>query len=134
MANPERGAVRVKSEDGTKSYTLRLRFAALAELQRAVSTPERLAPMGEVLGKIQGILDGTFEDLSFFMQVLLASLQEFHPEFRTLFDVDRFIEDVGGFDGLGTQLRGLSESLTPDQEDRSRRTANPQKARPKRPS
>lgn len=133
VVNPERGAVEVKSVDGKRVYVFRLRFSGIAKLQRSISTPDRLVPLDEVFGKLSDVLEGKSEDLDFFMQVLLAALQEFHGDtVRTAYDVDHVIEDIGGLQALAQQLAGLKESLSPDADDQKRRAANPRRAQAKR--
>ena len=133
VVNPERGAVEVKSADGRKTYVFRLRFSAIAKLQRSISPPGELVPLDVVFGKLADVLDGKSEDLEFFMLVLLSALQEFHGDaIRTAYDVDQVIEEIGGLQGLAQQLTGLKESLAPDAEDQKRRAANPRRAQSRR--
>lgn len=135
MVNPERGGVEIKSADGTKVYVFRLGLTALAKLQKQLSTSERRMPLPQVLNQLQDVLDGSADadvDLEFLLQVMFAGLQEHHAgTVKTLSDVERVIEEAGGLDAFGQQMKGLRESLTPDPEDQKRRAANPRKARSK---
>ena len=136
MVNPERGAVELRSEDGTRVYRFRLSLAALAQLQQRLSTPDRLVPLAEVGRIVDSVMDGKNQDLSLAFTIYLVGFQQFHGnEIKTHYDVEAVIADCGGLAGILKQVSALgvvAESLKPDPEDAARRAANPRKARPRK--
>lgn len=136
MVNPQRGVVELRSEDETRVYRFRLSFAALANLQQRLSTPDRLVTLAEIGALVDSVISGKNQDLTLALNIYLVGFQQFHAtEVKTLYDVEEVIADCGGMAGILAQLaaRGIvSDSLKPDPDDAARRARNPRKARPKK--
>jgi hypothetical protein len=126
MAMSERGAVSLVVNG--KTYTLEMTINGIVALEELLSTNEKPVTFGDVLARVNA---GSIRHLRAFVW---AALREHHKEI-TLEGTGTLIQDVGGLDGLASQLLALTGSTTPDARDIRAlgvETVRPQKGQAKR--
>jgi hypothetical protein len=109
------------------TYRFALKTAGLMALQKHFSTADRVAPIGEILARVN---EGSIEHIVAF---LWASLRKYHPA-MTLEQTMALVDDAG-LDTLMDGISGVAGSTQPDPRDAlelGMTAANPQQAQTRR--
>ena len=129
MGNPDKGEVTLTI--GEKAYTMTLKTAGLAALQKRLSPAGKVTPLDKVLLEVNDAINQ--QSLEHIVIFLWASFRKYHPEITESRVMD-LIDEAGGVVGLETKLSEIAQSVQPDKEDLEELTrgANPQKAQAKK--
>ncbi len=114
MANRERGERAI--EINGRTYVIKLTTSAMAELEDACSTPDRLLTFPQILERV---MRGSVKYLRLYVW---AALLDKHPDI-TVAEVGALIDEAGGVSGFEALLKAVNDAAEPDQEDQRPQTA-----------
>jgi hypothetical protein len=119
MANTQMGDVPFTV--GDKAYTLRLDVNALAEMEEAMSTDDKVVTSFQVMARAEK------GQIAALRAVMWAGLRRHHPAI-TLRDAGDLIQQMGGPAGVEKTLKQATSAAMPEQEGPAKK-GNPRKAR-----